>query len=381
MAKGEGVHYNQLCDYKASDEAQGCAGRGMTCQTVMQAVRIFFRYAAMATCASLFLFCATADAGEADAPPETSAEIPSTDVTEPSPETPPTIQPEPVEPLLPKDIIFESMRKKALETGKEGLLNEYLKDSPTNRFAARAREAVDDIRYRRCRAENSLRAYTSFIVNNPASRHAAHAAQRVDDLLFETVSRENNIEGYMHFIETFPNHPLVPAAKAAVEDLIFDEVKQTESIIAWAEFLRDHAGSERIPEALALKDGLEYEPYKKRDVEEGYREFLRGFPVNRHRDVAYGRMMELRATRVRQETDAICAEAINEGSYRCDFVSFEEGTLLVKIVRLSGEEQGQNLLMGGPGYAEEALRRYSAWKNETIKRLLRILSVISVTVE
>lgn len=351
----------------------------MTSPTIMQCVRVFFRRAPLATYATLILFCAAVHAEEADTPSDSSTEIQSTEVAEPSPEL--TIPPQLPEPLQPGEIIFETRRKKALETGKESLLGEYLKESSGNRFTDRAREAIDDIRYSRCRSENTIRAYTAYILNNPVGRHRAEAAQRVDDMLFATVARENSIEEYMHFIETFPNHPLVPAAKAAIEDLIFDEVKQTESIIAWAEFLRGHAASERVPEALALKDGLEYEPYKKRDVEVGYREFLRGFPVNRHREEAYSRMMELRTTRVKQETDAICAEAINEGSYRCDFVSFEEGTLLVKIVRLSGEEQGQNLLMGGPGYAEEALRRYSGWKNETIKRLLRILSVISVTVE
>ncbi len=281
----------------------------------------------------------------------------------------------------PGEMIFESIRKKALETGKESLLDKYIKDSHGNRFEARALETVDDIRFRRCREKNSIRDYIVFAVKYPQSPHAAEAERRIDDLIFLSVSRENTIEDYTHFIEEFPNHPMVPAAKAAIEDLIFEEVKMTGSIIAWAEFLRDHASSERVPEAEELKDELEYEPYKKRDVEEGYREFLRGFPVNRHREEARQRMMELRTVRVHKETDAICNESKIESSYNCEFVAFDEGTLLVKIGRLTGEEQGQNLLMGGPGYAEEALRRYSIWKNETIKRLLRILGVISVTVE
>ncbi len=363
------------------------AGRGMTAQTIMQPAAVFFRRTAMATCAVLYMLCAAAQAEDAVSPPAGSTEIPPADAGEPSPEPPqlaePTmaIPPPLPEPLQPGEIIFESLRKKSLETGKENLMDRYLKDNSSVRFADRARDTIDDIRYRRCRAENTLRAYTAFIANYPDSRHAAEAARRADDLLFDSVSRENSIEGYTLFIEEFPAHPMVPAAAAAIEDLIFDEVKKAESIVAWAEFLRDHAASERAPEALALKDGLEYEPYEKRDAEEGYREFIRGFPVNRHRGEAYSRMMVLRAARVKREADAICAEAKNEGLYSCDFVAFEEGTLRVKIVRLSGEEQGQHLLMGGPGYAEEALRRYSAWKSETIKRLLRILSVISVTVE
>lgn len=353
----------------------------MTGHTIVKPANVFYRRTAAAGYAVLLLGCAFAYAEEAALPQDNSTEITSTDPGEPSPEPPVAAQPQLPEPTQPGEIIFESMQKKALETGKESLLEKYLKDTPGNRFAARARETIDDIRYRRCRAEGTVRGYTVFIINNPASRHVADAELRVDELLFLSVSRENSIEGYMRFIEAFPKNPFVPSAQAAIEDLIFDEVKQADSIIAWAEFLRDHAGSERAPEALELKDELEYEPYKNRNVEEGYREFLRGFPVNRHRNEAYTRMMALRTARVKRETDAICAEAKMEGSYSCDFVAFEEGTLRVKIVRLSGEEQGQQLLMGGPGYAEEALRRYSAWKNETIKRLLRILSVISVTVE
>lgn len=379
MAKGGRVHYNQRCDYKTSGVARNYAGRGMTGRIIMPPVRVFFRLIITATGVVPLLFSAAVHAGEIGVSPDDSAKIQDAGAAEPSPEL--AVSPQLPDPLEPGEIIFETKRKKAMETGKESLLNEYLKDTPGNRFAARAREAVDDVRYGRCRAENSIRAYTVYIMNNPASRHAADAARRVDDMLFARVSRENSIEEYMLFMESFPNHPLVPAAEAAVEDLIFDEVKRAESIVAWAEFLRGHAASERVPEALALKDGLEYEPYHKRDVEEGYREFLRGFPVNRHRDEAYSRMMVLRTARVKQETEAICAEATNEGSFSCNFVAFDEGTLLVKITRLSGEEQGQHLLMGGPGYAEEALRRYSAWKNDTIKRLLRILSVISVTVE
>lgn len=381
VAKEGKVHYNQPRDYKALGVAGTRAGHGMTGQTIMLPISVFFRRIAVTTYATLFLFCAASHAEEDTPPFDGPTEISATDREEPSPIPPAEIAPQLPEPRQPDEIIFEMVRKKALESGKEGLLDKYLKDSPTNRFGERARAAIDEIHFRRYRAENSLRAYTIFIVNEPDSRYAAEAGQRVDDLLFAPVSRENTIEGYMIFIETFPDHPLVPAAQAAIEDLIFDEVKQADSIIAWAEFLRDHAASERAAEGLAFKDELEYGPFKKRDAEEGYREFIRGFPVNRHRAEAYSRMMVLRTARVKRETDAICAEAKMEGSFNCDFVAFEEGTLRVKIVRLSGEEQGQHLLMGGPGYAEEALRRYSDWKNETIKRLLRILSVISVTVE
>lgn len=328
----------------------------------------------MAALAVIFLFYAAAKADE-------PAPMPAADAGEPSAElqAPDTTQlPEPLE---PGEIIFESTRKKALATGKESLLDKYIKESPGNRFAARALETVAYIRYRRYLEKNTMRDYAVFIVNYPENPYTAEAARRMDDLLFLSVAHQNSIEDYTHFIEDFPDHPMVRAAEAAIEDLIFDEVKMTGSIIAWAEFLRGHASSERVAEALALKDELEYEPYKKRDAEAEYREFLRGFPVNRHREEARKRMMELRSVRVQRETETICDEAKMEGSYNCGFVAFDEGTLRVKIGRLSGEEQGQHLLMGGPGYAEEALRRYSAWKNETIKRLLRILGVISVTVE
>lgn len=381
MVKAERVHYNQACDYTGLGTAGTYAGRGIANRIAMQPASVLFRLTAAATYAAVFLFCAAARAADITPPPDGPAETRSIDAGEPSPE-PPAVSPPPLpEPLQPGEVIFEARRKKALETGKESILDQYLKDGPGNPFAPRAREAVDDIRFRRCRDENTVKGYAAFIAKYPDSRHVAEASLRTDELIFAPFSRGNSIESYSRFIDDFPENRLIPAAKAAMEDLIFDEVKKADSIIAWAEFLRDHAATERAAEALALKDELEYGPYKKKDAEEGYREFLRGFPVNRNREEARKRMMELRTVRVRRETDAICEEAKMEGSHSCDFVAFEEETLRVKIVRLSGGEQGQQLLMGGPGYAEEALRRYSAWKSETIKRLLRILGVISVTVE
>lgn len=347
----------------------------------MQPVSAFYRLASAAAFAALFLFCAAAHAADADSALDGASEGQPITAEEP-PQEPPAVAPSQLpDPLQPGEIIFEILRKKALETGKESLLEQYIRESPGDRFAERARKVIDDIRFRKCRRENTVKGYAVFLANYPESRHAAEAARRADDLIFAAVSRENSIESFTRFIEDYPGHPLVPVARAAIEDLIFDEVKKTGSIVAWAEFMRDYAASGRVVEALALKDELEYEPYKKKDAEEGYREFLRGFPLNRHRGDASTRMLALRAARVKRETEAICGEAKMEGSYRCDFIAFDEGNLRVKILRISGGEQGQQLLMGGPGYAEEALRRYSGWKNETIKRMLRILSVISVTVE
>ena len=381
VVKEDGVHYNQSRDYRVLGVAGTCPGHGMNGRIIMLPASNFFRLASAATYAALLLFCAATCPAAADPSPEGLAESQPVN-TEGLAQEPPASSPSQLpEPLQPGEMIFEALRKKALETGKESLLEQYIRESPGDRFAERARKAVDDIRFHKCRRENTVKGYTSFMANYPDSRHAAEAARRADDLVFAAVSRENSIEGFTRFIEDYPGHPLVPVARAAIEDLIFDEVKKTGSIIAWAEFLREHAGSERAAEAQALKDELEYEPYKKKDTEEGYYDFLRGFPVNRQRGEASSRAMALRAVRVKRETEAICGEAKMEGSYSCDFLAFEEGNLRVKILRISGGEQGQQLLMGGPGYAEEALRRYSVWKNETIKRLLRILGVISVTVE
>ncbi len=291
------------------------------------------------------------------------------------------ILPPPPPPPSPEQLAFEALRKKALETGKLELLLQYLREHPDSRFGPLAQSAIDDIQFAPYREQNTVKAYSAFIAKFPGNSNIPLARLRADELVFAPFSAQNSIESYSQFTESFPGNLLVPVADAAIEDLILADVKKANSIIAYAEFIRDHAGSERIAEVQFLKDELEYGPYKKKDTEEGYREFLRGFPVNRNRDAARARMMEQRTIRVRAETEKICGEAKMQGTYDCDFVSFDAGTLTVRIIKLSEVQQGQQLLIGGPGYAEEIQRRFYEWKNETIKRCLRILGVISVTVE
>lgn len=276
---------------------------------------------------------------------------------------------------------FEEVKKLALDTGNESHLWGYLTNNPGSRFAEEARLTIDRIQYAPARGENSPKAYSNFIATFPNNRFREEAGVRAEELMFSPFAEIGTIDSYNNFLESFPGSRFAAVARAAVEDLVFDGVKKANSVIGYAEFLRDYPESARGPEAVRLKEDLEYAAYAAADVEKGYAEFLWANPVNHNRAEAQKRHDELRAVRVKEETDAICAEAKNTGKYNCDYVSYGDGTLLVKIIKLGEVTQGQQLLMGGPGYLEEIERRYRDWKQETIKRLLRILGVMTVTVE
>lgn len=276
---------------------------------------------------------------------------------------------------------FDEVKKKALADDDEAALRAYLANRADSRFAEEARWLIDEVQFAPARRENSPRSYAAFIANYPNNRHREEAGIRAEELMFAPFAALGTIEAYSNFVESFPGNRFAPVARAAVEDLALEEVKKANTLIGYAEFLRVYPESPRAPEALELKDALEFAPYRSKDNEEAYAEFLRNNPVNHNRAEAQKRHDELRDARVKDETDKICNEAKNAGKYNCDFVSFADGTLSVRIIKLSEVTQGQQLLMGGPGFAEEIERRYREWKQETIKQLLRILEVVSVTVE
>lgn len=244
------------------------------------------------------------------------------------------------------------------------------------------RQKEEDEQFTPFRKRHSAKAYYQFIQTYPANRWVETARLNAEEMELAPFAAKGTVEAYSEFIDKFPRNRFAAVAKAAVEELVFEQVKQANTVIGYAEFMRNYPASPLAPEAAHRRDALEYAPYKAKDTVDALVEFINNFPLSGFQDAALIRIGELDNGKIKSEVERVCAERRhNVSRYDCAFVSYAKGALAVKVLKPAEAEQGQQYLMGGPGYAEELERRFQEWKHDLFGRFREIPGVFTVKEE
>jgi len=100
---------------------------------------------------------------------------------------------------------------------------EFLQRYPRSRFAPRAAQEIERLRFRKASAEGTLRAYEDFLSAHPQGAFREYAQQLIEQLCFREADEGRTQRGYEDYLRRFPQGESAALAKSrlrAIEETI-----------------------------------------------------------------------------------------------------------------------------------------------------------------
>jgi len=154
--------------------------------------------------------------------------------------------------------------QRAIESGRESVLLEFIRVYPRSRYRADTANALDEVRFRHSEMNASVDSYREFQRCYPTSRFAAEAAQREEKLAFRQARTARSEEVFREFLTRFPGTSLITGMS---EVKSFLRARTTARVYAYRDFVTAYPQSPfadefhaPIKEFEQWADRLEYGP-------------------------------------------------------------------------------------------------------------------------
>lgn len=154
--------------------------------------------------------------------------------------------------------------KRAMESGRESVLLEFLGAFPQSRYRTDIVNTLDEVRFRKAEMEDTVDSYIQFQKHYPTSRFASQAARKGESLAFREARTEGSEEAFRGFLNRFPGTSLIsgmPEVKG------FLRARATGRVDGYRDFVTSYPHSPfsgefqiRIDEFERWADRLEYGP-------------------------------------------------------------------------------------------------------------------------
>ena len=186
----------------------------------------------------------------------------------------------------PEEKDWQDARMKRSAEGYEQFLEQY----PESRFAADARQALENLRFKQVQKENTLDAFNGFLELHPDGEHAEEARKTVETLRWVQAQRQNSRESYERYIEAYPEGRFAEEAQERLAPFLLAGLARSRDPADFEAFLETNPEGAAADRARAVMERLIFEEASAAGTREAYQAFLERFPEGKYADQARRRI-------------------------------------------------------------------------------------------
>ena len=226
------------------------------------------------------------------------------------------------------------------------VLQAFLDQHPTSRFADAARVRLETLHWERIQDSQQSDDFTQFIAAYPNSENLKTAQTRVETLAWEKAQAGGNDQDFAAYLNGYPQGTFAASAQQRRAQLAWEEIKQSHQLDSFTAFVEQHSQGQLADAARIRIEQLRWEATLNGGKQKDFEEYLRQYPQGHFAPAA------------RERIDRV----VNPDRYEKKFD--DEG--FVKPLRVSEEELREALV-----YEIKPKPLSSALREKTVK--LRIV--------
>ena len=182
----------------------------------------------------------------------------------------------------PEEKDWQDARMKRSAEGYE----QYLEQYPEGRFAADAREALENLRFKEVQKENTLDAFNGFLELHPDGQHAEEARRTVEMLRWVQAQRQNSQGAYERYLEAYPEGRFAEEARDRLGAFLLAGLGRSRNPADFEAFLETTPEGPAADRARAVLERLIFEEARTAGTREAYEAFLERFPEGKYAERA-----------------------------------------------------------------------------------------------
>ncbi|MFN5784964.1 MAG: WG repeat-containing protein, partial [Flavobacteriia bacterium] len=151
------------------------------------------------------------------------------------------------------------------------------------------RASVSSEFYKRAKDENSIDAYSAFILEHPWANELFEAIAVRDSMAYEQAKQTGSSAAFQSFNDSYPESSLSGIANAEFNRLQYLEMTQSNQLVAYLDFLKKCPSNPYIHQA----EDRVYEIVTVENTVESYHSFVQAYPANRNVGPAWRKLYQL----------------------------------------------------------------------------------------